>query len=412
MKMRSKGTMVFIRYCFFSFISVLFFTNGLSATPAYTRANIIIRTINSIDRLPIFHLKNKPDTVVNNKPDLYYECKLADIGKNSPIDFDYNSYVKRYIDIFTIERMAQVAKMIGLSEYYFPLFEEILSKYQLPLELKYLAVVESALNPLAVSPSGAVGLWQFKINTAKMFDLKVTNFVDERMDPIKSTEAAAQYLQYLFRTFNDWHLALAAYNVGPGAVRNAIERANGERSFWKLYPQLPESAQNYVPAFIAIAYVFQNYQDHGLIPSSLVPSLSSVDTIEVKKPLDLRLTSEELGIDIELIRFLNPTYRYDYVPESDSPQIILLPKDKIGLFIRKSKQLYLNTSKPKGKMPVGSKNGSYQTAYTVRNGDTLHKLAIHFGCTLDDIYRWNPGIDSVINVGQTLIFWVDDSVSN
>lgn len=387
----------------FSLLIVNGFSNPLKVKGS---RDYILFTFDAIDNLPVFAPSVQSDTV-KQKPDLYYECQLAEIGRNSPIDFDYNPYVKRYIDIFTIERRDQVSKMIGLADYYFPLFDEVFSKYRLPMELKYLAVVESALNPLAVSPTGAVGLWQFKINTSKMFDLQVNNFVDERMDPLKSTEAAAQYLQYLFQTFNDWNLALAAYNVGPGPVRNAIERANGEKNFWKLYPLLPESAQNYLPAFIAAAYVMRNYREHGISPTPVSIPLSKTDTVWVNKPLDLNLTAKAIDVDISVIRILNPTYRYDYIPERPTPQVLRLPTDKTGLFIRKSKELYLNTTKPKA-LPVFSTDSSLtRTIYTVKNGDSLHKLAIQFGCTLNDIYKWNPGLDSTIAVGQNIIFWVN-----
>ncbi len=381
---------------------------SVSLSKSGGNADAIVWHLSAIGRLPLFTLTTNSDTI-KSKPDLYYECKLASIGSHSPIDFDYNLNVKRYIDIYTLERRDQVSKMIGLSEMYFPIFDEIFAKYQLPLELKYLAVVESALNPLAVSKSGAVGLWQFKINTAKMFNLEVNNFVDERMDPIKSTEAAAQYLDYLFRTFKDWHLALAAYNVGPGPIRNAIERANGERNFWKLYPLLPESAQNYVPAFIAATYVMNSYAEHGISATPLKITFSKTDTVLVQKPLDLTLVAEALDVDLELIRFLNPTYRYDYIPESNSLQALRLPTDKTGLFIKKSKQLYNSTQKPNSISRSLADSAQVRFSYTVQNGDSLHKLAMQFGCTLADIYRWNPGIDSTLTVGQNLIFWISKS---
>lgn len=408
---RREGSFIFL-VCRAFLPSCLVFVTlssySVSVSKSGGSADAIVWHLSAIDRLPLFTSTTYSDTI-KAKPDLYYECKLAGIGSHSPIDFDYNPYVKRYIDIYTLERRDQVSKMIGLSEMYFPIFEEIFAKYQLPLELKYLAVVESALNPLAVSKSGAVGLWQFKINTAKMFNLVVNNFVDERMDPIKSTEAAAQYLDYLFRTFKDWHLALAAYNVGPGPIRNAIERANGERNFWKLYPLLPESAQNYVPAFIAAAYVMNSFAEHGIFPTPLKITFSKTDTVLVPKPLDLNLVAEALDLDLEIIRFLNPTYRYDYIPESSDYQVLRLPNDKTGLFIRKSKQLYVNTRKPNGLPKPSADSSQVRLSYTVQNGDSLHKLAMHFGCTLNDIYRWNPGIDSTLTVGQSLIFWISKS---
>lgn len=394
------------RCCLLSLCSVIAINGFSNPVKSCRRLDPVVSFLDAIEKLPIFAPANQTDTV-RQKPDLYYECKLAEIGRNSPIDFDYNPYVKRYIDIFTIDRRDQFSKMIGLANYYFPLFDDVFSKYQLPLELKYLAVVESALNPLAISPTGATGLWQFKINTSRMFNLQVNNFIDERMDPLKSTEAAAQYLQYLHRTFNDWNLALAAYNVGPGPIRNAIERANGERNFWKLYPLLPESAKNYVPAFIAAAYVMNNYREHNISPTPVMLLLSQTDTVWVSKPLDLCLMAKAIDIDINIIRFLNPTYRYDYIPESPYLQVLRLPADKTALFIRKSKELYLKTSKPKTLPVIIADSSLTRKIYTIKNGDSLHKLAMQFGCTLQDIYKWNPGLDSAITAGQNIVIWVN-----
>ncbi len=387
---------------------VVIFINPPVTQAAGNSGNAIIHSLEAIGRLGLFGACQISIDTVKPKPDLFYECKLADLGKKSPIDFDYNHYVRRYIDIYTIERREQVSRMLGLAEMYFPIFDEIFSRYHIPLELKYLACVESALNPLAVSRTGAVGLWQFKMGTAQMFNLRVDNFVDERMDPEKSTEAAAQYLEYLFRMFNDWHLALAAYNVGPGPIRNAIERANNEKNFWKLYPYLPESAQNYVPAFIAAVYAMNNYREHGIYPTPISITYQKTDTIWVRQPVDLKLLSEAININLETLRFLNPTYRYDYIPESKQGLALRLPTDKTGLFLRKSAEIYCKTCKPKTPPVAVSDSTLVKYVYTVRSGDSLHRLAMLLGCTLVDIYRWNPDIDSTnLAIGQNLILWVN-----
>ena len=182
--------------------------------------------------------------------DMLYEYRLAQLSRLSPVALDYNAEVRRYIDLFTGPRKAEMAKIIGLSRLYFPVFDEALDRYGLPHELKYLTVVESGMNPLAMSKSGAVGLWQFLLNTGRLFDLEVTSYIDERCDVYKSTEAACRYLNYLNNTFHDWHLVLSSYNGGPGEVRKAIERCKGETNYWKLRPYLSEQAKNYVPAFI------------------------------------------------------------------------------------------------------------------------------------------------------------------
>jgi membrane-bound lytic murein transglycosylase D len=377
----------------------------------------IIETIDGLEGLHIF-----PDTtsIVNKNntyptfSDLVYEYKIAAIGKLSPIDFDYNTKVKRYIDIYTVERRDQVSQILGLAQLYFPLFDEMLDKYHLPLELKYLAVVESALNPLAVSKSGAVGLWQFKINSAKMFNLTVNSYVDERMDPVKSTEAACQYLEYLYKIFNDWHLALAAYNTGPGPVRNAILRANGETNFWKIYEFLPESAQNYVPAFIAAAYTMNNAHDHKIEMVKPIITFAKTDTVMVSKPVPFSIISKELEVPIEIIRFLNPIYRRDFIPDLGKLTPLRLPSDKVESFIKKEQTIY-NAKVDKityqdNLINAGNTDGKTKVQYKVKPGDYLHKIAIAYGCTIDDLLIWNPNLDDNLDVGQSLVIWVDKKI--
>jgi membrane-bound lytic murein transglycosylase D len=380
------------------------------------KSNSILEAFDDLVNLHIF-----PDSSLKTKsnskeayptfPDLVYEYKVAAIGKLSPIDFDYNPYVRRYIDIYSIERREQVSQILGLAELYFPIIDEMLDKYHLPLELRYLAIVESGLNPLAVSKTGAVGLWQFKINSSRMFDLNVNSYVDDRMDPIKSTEAACQYLQYLYKIFNDWHLALAAYNTGPGAVRNAIIRANGETNFWKIYDFLPEAAQNYVPAFIAAAYIVNNAASHHIETTKPIITYLKTDTVMVVKPVAFATISKELDIPIELIRFLNPVYRRDYLPDLGKPITLWLPSNKIELFLKKEQIIY-NTKIEKPTFHdvlanSGNTEGKIKIQHKVKPGEYLHKIAIIYGCTVDDIYAWNPNADENLNKGDYLDIWVD-----
>jgi len=379
----------------------------------------VIRSLDSLASLNLFpdSLKSDAQDRVNPSvtfPDLVYEYKLAAIDNLSPISFDYNGYVRRYIDIYTIERREQVSQMLGLTDFFFPLFDEILDRYQLPLELKYLAVVESALNPLAVSPSGAVGLWQFLINSARMFDLNVNSYVDERMDPVKSTEAACMYLLYLYRIFNDWHLVMAAYNAGPGVVRNAIARSGGETNFWKLYDYLPEAAQNYVPAFIAATYVMQNAADHSIKPAPSAISYLQTDTVHVKDQLSLSVLSAEMGISYDVLRFLNPTYRRGVVPKSPDFYALRIPQDKIEEFLKCEKTLYEKSAAKPDYHDVmantGNTNNRIKVIHTVEQGDYLHKVAIKYGCTVDDIYAWNPNLNGDLDIGRKLTLWVDTNI--
>jgi membrane-bound lytic murein transglycosylase D len=373
---------------------------------------LIVQSLDSLRALSVF---NQPNTNFNQSfpsfPDLVYEVKIGMIDNLSPIGFDYNEHVKRYINIYTVERREQVSQMLGLAQLYFPLFDEMLDKHQLPLELKYLAVVESALNPLAVSVSGAVGLWQFKINSGRMFDLEVNSYIDERMDPIKSTEAACMYLKYLYRIFNDWHLVMAAYNAGPGVVRNAIHRAGGETNFWKLYDHLPEAAQNYVPAFIAAAYVMQNAKAHEIEATPPVVTYFQTDTIHVSKPLAFSVLSAETGIPLDVIRFLNPIYRRGIVPKSDKPTAIRIPSSKVEDFLKREGVIYDKTPQKADYHDVmanaGNTNNKVKVVYRVQSGDYLHKIAVKHNCTIDDIVVWNPVSNGDLAIGQQLTLWVD-----
>lgn len=382
---------------------------------SFIKFDYVLESIDGLEQLKIFTdtlpLTKKPEKELPTFPDLVYEYKIAAIDKLSPIDFDYNPMVKRYIDIYAIERREQVSQILGLSQLYFPLFDEMLDKYNLPLELKYLAIVESALNPLAVSKSGAVGLWQFKINSARMFNLSVNSYIDERMDPIKSTEAACLYLQYLYKIFNDWSLALAAYNTGPGPVRNAIQRANGETNFWKIYDYLPEAAQNYVPAFIAAAYIMNNAPAHKISIIKPIIDYSKIDTVMVSKPFSFASVAKELDIPIEVIRFLNPTYRRDYFPELDRSLVFWLPSNKIEKFLKGSQNIY-NTKIEKASYQEivansGNTEGKIKIQYSVQSGDYLHKIAIANGCTIDDLIVWNNINNDTLNVGEFLTIWID-----
>jgi membrane-bound lytic murein transglycosylase D len=373
----------------------------------------IIQTLDSLKHLstPFSHPVSIDQGPYPAYPDLVYEVKIAAIDNLSPIAFDYNELVKRYIDIYSIERREQVSQMLGLAQLYFPLFDELLDKYQLPLELKYLAVVESALNPLAVSTSGAVGLWQFKINTGRMFDLEVNSYIDERMDPVRSTEASCLYLKYLYRIFNDWHLVMAAYNTGPGVVRNAISRSGGETNFWKLYDHLPESAQNYVPAFIAATYIMQNADAHNITSTKPIAQYLETDTVVVKGPVTFQAIAQHTNTPIDLLRFLNPIYRRGIVPENENGNYIRLPISKVPKYIEKEKDIlntipsHLNFHDILAK--AGSTENRVEITHSVQPGDYLHKIAVKYNCTIDDINIWNPNMNSDLAIGQQVKLWVD-----
>jgi len=343
-------------------------------------------------------------------PDLVYEYKIAELNNLTPIELEYNERVRRYIDVYTIERREHLAKIIGLAELYFPIFEESLDKYQLPLELKYLAIVESALNPRAISTSAAVGLWQFKINTSSMFDLEVNSYVDERCDPYKSTEAACSYLQYLYRIYNDWQLALAAYNGGPGVVRNAIARSGGKTNFWEIEPYLPDQTNGYVPAFIAVNYVMNHYQDHNIKPVKSKLIHLDVDTVKVSKGVSFERISDVTKVPVEILQFLNPSYRLDYIPKMTEQATLILPANKIRTFIRNEKAIYDESVSEKDfntVAEIGQTNGKIKIVHEVIKGEYFHKIAIKYNCTIEDIKIWNSLPTNDLNVGQKLDVWVN-----
>ena len=411
------------RIAFGYILIFVFLLNGFlslaSGEPAKETAKAIRTCQVTIALDNLMNLNLFPDTLTPNQAqaepvfsDLVYEYKIAAIDNLSPISFDFNQHVKRYIEIFTLERREQVSQMLGLAELYFPLFDEMLDKHKLPLELKYLAVVESALNPLAESPTGAVGLWQFKINTARMFDLQVNSYVDERMDPVKSTEAACIYLNYLYKIFNDWQLVMAAYNSGPGVVRNAIVRSGGETNFWKLYDQLPEAAQNYVSAFIAAAYVMQNAKDHKIDAVAPVVTYFQTDTIHLSKPANFTVISHQIGVPVDVLRFLNPIYRRSFVPKEQPKAAIRIPVEKVDQFLKQEEIIYEKSLEKNDYHDVlsnaGNSTGKVMYVHKVQPGDYLHKIAIKYSCTVDDINVWNPELGTELSVGQNITIWIDN----
>jgi len=344
-------------------------------------------------------------------PDLVYEYKIAELNNLTPIELEYNERVRRYIDVYTIERREHLARIIGLAELYFPVFEEMLDKYRLPLELKYLAIVESALDPRAVSSSAAVGLWQFKINTSKMFDLEVNSYIDERSDLYKSTEAACAYLQYLYRIYNDWQLALASYNGGPGVVRNAIIRSGGETNFWEIEPYLPDQTNGYVPAFIAVNYVMNHYKDHNIKPIRSPFIHLDVDTVKINQATSFKRIAEYIDIPVETLQYLNPAYKLDYIPKLKQGATVVLPANKVGLFVKNESEI-LDSNRKSEKFDhkmvlAGDKAGKIKITHEVSKGEYFHKIAIKYNCTIEDIRIWNSLPTNNLNVGQKLDIWVD-----
>ena len=257
----------------------------------------------------------------------------------SVMEMAYNDVVQKFIDRYSGRLRHSISYMLGASNFYIPIFEEALEAYQLPLELKYLPIIESALNPLAVSRVGATGLWQFMITTAKQYGLQVNSLTDERRDPVKASYAAAHYLRDLYRVFGDWNLVIAAYNCGPENINKAIHRSNGEKDYWQIYPYLPKETRGYVPAFIAANYMMTYYSQHNICPmSTRLPA--KTDTVMVNRNLHLEQVAEVIGINIDLLRSLNPMYRRDIVPGLTQPCPLRLPQTEVGKFIDMEDSVY------------------------------------------------------------------------
>jgi len=358
------------------------------------------------------------DTVVPDFPDSVYMQRLAELP--SVINLTYNRLVKNYINVYTRKRRDQVQMMLGLSDYYFPYFEQVFDYYGIPYELEYLSIIESALNPNAVSRARAVGLWQFMYGTGRVYGLTINSLVDERRDPIRSTEAAAKFLKDLYGIYNDWTLALAAYNCGPGNVNKAIRRSGGKKNFWDIYYYLPRETRGYVPAFIAAAYTMNYYKDHNLVKVPVTLPLYT-DTIMIREQLHLKQVAEVLGLPVDQLRDLNPQYRYDIIPAtSGHPYSLKIPfsmstafidlQDSIfaykdSVFFNKDKlsatpQHY--TADFKVELPDSKYDKIY---YTVKSGDNLGYIADWYDIRLSDLRYWNNINRNMIRSGQKLVIY-------
>ncbi len=355
-----------------------------------------------------------------NLPDSIYIQRLMD--SEQIIDLSYNKAVRGFIQMYTERKRDQVEMMLGLSAYYFPMFEEILDKYNLPLELKYLPIIESALNPVATSRAGANGLWQFMYGTAKDMKLEITSFVDERRDPVKASEAAAQYLKKLFDIYNDWHLAIAAYNCGPGNVNRAIQRSGGKTNYWEIYYRLPLETRGYVPAFIAASYVMNFYQEHNLVPRTPdIPIM--VDTLMINDYLHFDQIAATLHMDKGELQALNPMYRRGVIPaKTGKPYPIVLPDQKVTEFIDldtvvfayqrdtyfPNNTLVNPTESTGGRFTPVDVKGKAKIVYTVKSGDNVGYISSWYKVRLNDLRYWNNIHRDMIRVGQKLAIYVPE----
>ena len=334
------------------------------------------------------------------------KARLAKLDENTPFRLAYNPALEKVIASYLKYRKRYYPALMAKAEYYFPMFEQHLSQYNVPLEMKYLAIVESALRPDAVSYVGATGLWQFMYGTGRQFDLKISSYVDERQDPVKSTIAACKYLSQLYKIFGDWDLALAAYNSGPGNVSKAIKRSGGFRNYWNIRPFLPKETAGYVPAFYATMYIFEYAKDLGLYPKQPKIHHFETDTIRVKRTLTFDQISEKIGVDSELLSYLNPEYKLDIIPYvKDKNYAIRIPRNKSITFLNVEKEIYAlaDSLDAKREKPLPKYfEMDKRIRYRVRSGDYLGKIANKFGVRVSQIKRWNGMRSNNLKVGQRL----------
>jgi membrane-bound lytic murein transglycosylase D len=358
------------------------------------------------------------DTLKQTLPDSTYVQRLQSL--QSAVGMSFNNTVKGFITMYTVRKPKLVAVMLGLANYYFPLFEESLAKYGLPMELKYLPIIESALNPAANSSASAVGLWQFMYSTGKMYKLEISTFVDERRDPIKATDAAVRYLRDLYNIYKDWHLVIAAYNCGPGNVNKAIKRCGNAKDYWKIYYRLPKETRGYVPAFIAANYVMNFYQSHNILPKS--PDFPIItDTLMVNDYLHFNQVSEVLGIPVEQIRSLNPQYRRDIIPASkERPYSLVIPQDEISAYLENESTIHDHRREeffPNNQIVNPQDNfarhspdvkGREKIYYAVKKGDNLGLIASWFRVRSSDLKYWNDIRKNFVKAGQKLAIYVPE----
>jgi membrane-bound lytic murein transglycosylase D len=363
---------------------------------------------------------NKDVTVDQELPTELLKQRLLVMNEKSPFEIEYNQGLENIIKSFLKNRKKSFSRLMALSEYYFPIFEDAFAKQNVPLEIKYLAVVESALNPKAVSKMGATGLWQFMYGTGKQYDLKIDSYIDERSDPLKATAAASEYMTKMFNVFGDWELVLASYNSGPGNVTKAIRRSGGKTKYWDIRNYLPKETQGYVPAFLATMYLFEFHKEHGINPERAVVKNFETDTIRIKEKMSFKQIADLLDMPQSQLELLNPSYKLKVVPFYQNEQHFLrLPKDKIATFVNNEDKIYAYAKYDSGIYKMPSRLAQKITpkvkikyikapepldleSYIVQKGDNLSSIAQKYNVSVTEIKDWNNLNNNALVLGRSL----------
>ncbi|MEN2402601.1 LysM peptidoglycan-binding domain-containing protein [Flavobacterium sp. MC2016-06] len=373
---------------------------------------------------------NKDVTVDEELPTELLKQRLQAMNEKSPFNIEYNQGLENVIKSFLKNRRKSFSRLMALSEYYFPFFEEAFARQNVPLEIKYLAVVESALNPKAVSRMGATGLWQFMYGTGKQYALKIDSYIDERSDPLKASVAASDYMSKMYKIFGDWELVLASYNSGPGNVTKAIRRSGGKTKYWDIRDQLPKETQGYVPAFLATMYLFEYHKEHGINPERAIVKNFETDTVCIKNQMSFKQIADLLDMPQSQIQLLNPSYKLNVVPYYQGEQHFLrLPKDKIATFVSNENQIYAYVrhqseikyipSRLAAKITPKVRPAAKQVEetakdfefYKVRKGDNLGAIADKYNVSVIDLKKWNNLKTNSVAFGKTLKIKSDDDAS-
>ncbi len=372
--------------------------------------------------------------------DLFKE-RLRLLDEKSPFNIEYNVGLENLVKSFLKNRKRSMERLMGISQYYFPVFEEAMAKYNVPLEIKYLALVESALNPKAVSRVGATGLWQFMFQTGKQYGLKIDSYVDERSDLLKSSDAAARYMQGMYKIFGDWELVLASYNSGAGNVTKAIRRSGGHQNYWNIKKNLPRETQGYVPAFYAYMYIFEYQKEHGIVPNKAVANHFATDTIAIKKKMSFKQIAQLLDMPEAQIEFLNPSYKTKVIPYvTNQTNFLCLPKDKVAVFTLNEDKMYAfidyeearreKQFVPKAKTRIikdsisndnieealaetvkTTKNVSRTKYHTVKRGDNLSDIADKYNVAMAEVKKWNKLKGSNLQAGKKLKIITEERIT-